>query len=257
MVFLAEREIRLVLYNTRYCTGSGWTHHFPFPFAGSLRTTNGRGSDISEFIASLDPDIVGLVESDCGSFRNSGRSHPEAIADRLGQQFVFSPKYRHMRLAERIPVLRHQGNAVVTGLPMSGTIVHRLRRGIKNAVIETGFEEFTFMLVHLSVGLGARRQQILELARIASHRTRPLIIAGDFNTFGGDGELGPLKRAGLTKAGPLSLPTFPSQNPRHGLDMVLHSPEVAILGFDVPSVFFSDHLPLICDFTLDPKGKGR
>lgn len=205
----------------------------------------------------MEPDIVGLVESDCGSFRNSGRSQPEALADRLGQQCFFSPKYRHIRLAERVPVLRHQGNAVVTGLPISGTIVHRLKRGVKNAVIETGFEEFTFMLVHLSVGSGARRQQILELARIASRRTSPLIIAGDFNTFGGDGELGPLKRAGLKKAGPISLPTFPSQKPRHGLDMILHSSEIAILGFDVPSVLLSDHLPVICDFALDPKRKDR
>jgi endonuclease/exonuclease/phosphatase family metal-dependent hydrolase len=257
VIFLAERGIRLVLYNIRYCTGAGWTHHTPFPFAGSLRTTCGRSEAVTEYIASLEPDIVGLVESDKGSFRNKGLSQPEALAERLGQQCVFSPKYRHIRLAERVPVLCHQGNAVVTGLPISTTVVHRLSRGIKNAVIETEFEDFSFMLVHLSIGGGARRGQIHELAEIASFQTKPLILAGDFNAFDGDGELDPLMATGLRKAGPKTLPTFPSRKPRYGIDMVLHSHEISILGFDVPSVLFSDHLPVVCDFTLDPKGKGR
>ena len=255
VILLAERSIRLVLYNIRYCTGAGWMHHVPFPFAGSLRVTCGRRSEISDFIASLEPDITGLVESDRGSFRNKGMNHPEELALKLGQQCVFSPKYRHIRLAERVPLLCHQGNAVVTGLPMSTTSVHRLSRGIKNAVIETGFEDFTFMLVHLSIGQGARRHQILELAGIASGLTKPLVLAGDFNNFDGHTELGPLLEAGLSKAGPLFCPTFPSRKPRHGFDMVLHSPEVSILGFDVPSIPFSDHLPVVCDFTLDPHGK--
>lgn len=256
MVFLVERGIRLVLYNIRYCTGADWKYHVPFPFAGSLRSTNRHSDVISEFLASLEPDIVGLVESDCGSFRNSGRSQPEALAERLGQQCIFSPKYRHMRLAERVPVLCHQGNAVITGLSMSATVVHRLRRGIKNVVVETEFDDFSFMLVHLSIGQGARRQQILELAEIVATMAKPLVLAGDFNTFGGDRELGPLLKAGLKKAGPLLCPTFPSRKPRHGIDMVLHSQGISVLGFDVPLVPFSDHLPVVCDFTLDPKGKG-
>lgn len=257
VVLLADRGIRLVLYNIRYCTGAGWTHHFPFPFAGSLRDTCGLGFAISEFIASLEPDIVGLVESDKGSFRNNGRSQPEALAERLGQQCVFSPKYRHMRLAERVPIFRHQGNAVITGLPMTATAFHRFSIGVKNVVMETGFDDFVFMLVHLSIGQRARRRQILELAEIASAITKPLVLAGDFNSFGGDTELGPLIGAGLKKAGPMFHATFPSRKPRYGIDIVLHSQEISILGFDVPSVPFSDHLPVVCDFTLDPKVKGR
>ena len=250
MFLLAGTGLRLVIYNIRYCTGTGWRHHFPFPFAGSLRTTCGRSGDVTDYIASLGPDIVGLVESDGGSFRNGGISQPEALAERMGCQCVFSPKYRHSRLAERVPILRHQGNAVVTGLPLSETCVHRLRRGIKNAVIETAFPDFIFLLVHLSVGPGARRRQILELADIAGGRSKPVILAGDFNTFGGERELAPLLRSGFEKAGPVCFPTFPSGKPRLGLDMVLHSPGVSVTSFSVPAVDFSDHLPVICDFRL-------
>jgi endonuclease/exonuclease/phosphatase family metal-dependent hydrolase len=216
-----------------------------------MRTTCGRSGEVTDYIASLEPDIVGLVESDGGSFRNGGISHPEALAERMGQQCIFSPKYRHSRLAERVPVLRHQGNAVVTGLPILETCVHRLRRGIKNAVIEAAFPDFIFLLVHLSVGPGARRRQILELAEIAGGRSKPVLLAGDFNTFGGERELEPLLLAGLEKAGPVCFPTFPSGRPRLGLDMILHSPEVSVTSFSVPAENFSDHLPVVCDFTLD------
>ncbi|KUK60826.1 MAG: Metal-dependent hydrolase [Synergistales bacterium 57_84] len=251
MVFLAERGIRLVLYNIRYCTGADWKYHVPFPFAGSLRSTNRHSDVISEFLASLEPDIVGLVESDCGSFRNSGRSQPEALAERLGQQCIFSPKYRHMRLAERVPVLCHQGNAVITGLPMSATVVHRLRRGIKNVVVETEFDDFSFMLVHLSIGQGARRQQILELAEIAATLAKPLVLAGDFNAFfGGGPEIEPLIEAGLKNADTLGIRTYPSGRPWLGLDLVLHSPEIDVKRLEVPDVRLSDHLPVVCDFAL-------
>jgi len=255
--YLAENALRLVLYNTRYCTGNGWGYHLPFPFAATLRTTSGCAEAVNEYISSLSPDLVGLVESDGGSWRCGGISQPEDLAGRLGCQCIFSRKYRHSRLTERIPVLRHQGNAVVTGLPLSGTCVHRLRRGIKNLVIEATFDDFVFLLVHLSVGPGARRRQILELADIAGGRSKPVLLAGDFNTFGGDRELEPLLRAGFEKAGPARCPTFPSSRPRLGLDMVLRSTGVSVTSFSVPEVIYSDHLPVICDFRIDSlQGEG-
>ncbi len=248
---LAGKGLRLVLYNTRYCTGAGWGHHVPFPFAGTLRTTCECTEAVNEYISSLCPDLVGLVESDGGSWRCGGRSQPDDLAERLGFQCVFSRKYRHSRLAGRIPLIRHQGNAVIAGLPMSGTTVHRLKKGIKNAVIETGFERFTFLLVHLSIGEKARREQIQEIARIVRGISEPVLLAGDFNVFNGQAELDPLINAGLAKAGPALCKTFPSGNPRLGLDLVLHSKEISIVGFDVPDARFSDHLPVVCDFTLD------
>lgn len=251
MFYLAENALRLVLYNTRYCTGNGWGYHLPFPFAATLRTTSGCAEAVNEYISSLSPDLVGLVESDEGSWRCGGKSQPGDLAHRIGGRYVFSQKYRHSRLAGRIPILRHQGNAVITRLPLSGTTVHRLTKGIKNAVIETGFEKFTFLLVHLSIGEKARREQIMEIARIVRDISGPVLLAGDFNVFHGQTELDPLIDAGLAKAGPALCMTFPSGNPRLGLDLVLHSKEISIVGFDVPDARFSDHLPVVCDFTLE------
>ena len=46
------------------------------------------------------------------------------------------------------------------------------------------------------------------------------------------------------------LPTFPSWRPRRELDFVCHSPELRLQRRRLPRVRLSDHLPLVCDFTL-------
>lgn len=247
---LEGRLLRLVVYNTRYGTGTGWAYHAPFPFAGSFRPTGKRAALIAEFISSLDPDIVGLVETDGGSFRHRGRSQPGLLAARLGHNCIFTSKYYIPRFSSCVPVFRHQGNAVVTSLPVVRTSVKRLRKGIKNAVLETEFDMFDLNLVHLSLGGGARRDQIRELAYAARVREKPMVIAGDFNILGGEAELGPLFEAGLVNADPKWGRTYPSRNPRLGLDLILHSPEVSVSGVEIPNVDFSDHLPVVCDFTV-------
>jgi len=50
------------------------------------------------------------------------------------------------------------------------------------------------------------------------------------------------------------MPTYPSRNPALALDFVLYSEEIKMKDFRVPSVRFSDHLPLICDFAV---GSGK
>jgi endonuclease/exonuclease/phosphatase (EEP) superfamily protein YafD len=34
------------------------------------------------------------------------------------------------------------------------------------------------------------------------------------------------------------------------LDFILHSGQIEVNRFEIPDVQFSDHLPLICDFTV-------
>ena len=42
----------------------------------------------------------------------------------------------------------------------------------------------------------------------------------------------------------------PSRSPRKELDFILHSAQIEVNRFEIPDVRFSDHLPLICDFTI-------
>jgi len=58
------------------------------------------------------------------------------------------------------------------------------------------------------------------------------------------------KAAGLESANALGLPSYPSRAPRKELDFVLYGKGIEITDFRIPSVQFSDHLPLVCDFKV-------
>ena len=82
-------------------------------------------------------------------------------------------------------------------------------------------------------------------------REKPVIVAGDFNTFWGENEIYLFMRAaGLKSANTKSLPSYPSRSPRKELDFVLYQDGINVTGFEVPDVRHSDHLPLVCDFEL-------
>jgi endonuclease/exonuclease/phosphatase family metal-dependent hydrolase len=46
------------------------------------------------------------------------------------------------------------------------------------------------------------------------------------------------------------LPSYPSSSPRKELDFILHSAQIRVDRFEIPDVQHSDHLPLVCDFTI-------
>jgi endonuclease/exonuclease/phosphatase (EEP) superfamily protein YafD len=80
---------------------------------------------------------------------------------------------------------------------------------------------------------------------------KPVIVAGDFNTYWGDHEIYLfMQAAGLKNANARGLPSYPSSSPRKELDFILHSGEIDVNRFEIPDIQLSDHLPLICDFTI-------
>jgi len=46
------------------------------------------------------------------------------------------------------------------------------------------------------------------------------------------------------------VPSFPARVPRIELDFVLVSKEIDVSHFEVPDVRWSDHRPILCDFTV-------
>jgi endonuclease/exonuclease/phosphatase family metal-dependent hydrolase len=80
---------------------------------------------------------------------------------------------------------------------------------------------------------------------------KPVIVAGDFNTFTGKHELALFMSAtGLRSANVASLASFPARTPHFELDFVLASETIVIKDFKIPDVRFSDHRPIICDFEV-------
>src|SRR5580658_770601 len=85
--------LRLVVYNIRYATGTGVAFHLPLPGAGYLRSNRRVLEQITGFIRSEDPDLVGLVEVDTGSVRTGMVNQATHIANSIGHYTAHQCKY--------------------------------------------------------------------------------------------------------------------------------------------------------------------
>lgn len=241
--------MRFLLYNICYGTHS---NQRKFPLLGMLGRTHNHLDEIIDFIKDQNPDVVGLVEVDSGSYRSGRKSQVQTIADELGHFHAYCSKYATDSRWQRIPIYNKQGNAFLAKDTIHGEKFHYFDRGMKKLVIELELERVTFFLVHLALNYKARQAQILHLYHLIKKTNRPYVVAGDFNAFTGEDEIELLMSAsGLKNADLQMQPSYPSRNPRRHLDFVLHSPEINIIRFDMPKVQLSDHLPLVVDFEVD------
>ena len=248
---IKKLSMRLILYNIRYGAGCGTNIHVPLPFIGYLRNTNGNLEKIGAFIKSLNPDIVGLVEVDSGSYRSEQNNQAGAIARELRHQHLFRSKYARHSLARKVPVLNKQGNALLTKMKIENQKFHYLNHGIKRLVIEVEFDQFVLFLVHLSLKFRHRRYQLMDLQTLVQRVDKPVIVAGDFNVFRGCSELDQfMAETSLINANQNGNASHPSRAPRRQLDFILYSPKICATGFQAPQVRFSDHIPLVFDFEL-------
>jgi len=246
--------MRFLLYNIRYGTGIGRQFHLPLPFMGYFKRTDRNLSKIIDFIESLSPDIVGLVEVDIGSFRTSRENQARTLADRIAHSPVFQSKYGSGSVPDMLPILNKQGNALLTNQGIQSRKFHYLNNGVKRLVIEIELEEVCVFLVHLSLRYRKRQDQLNDLYQLIEQAPKPVIAAGDFNVFRGDRELALFKAAtGLESANLEGLPSHPSRAPTRQLDYILHSPAITVSRFFIPRVTYSDHVPLVCDFDIKPR----
>ncbi len=250
--------MRLLVYNIRYATGTGPGFHLPLPGAGYLRSSRQVLKRITEFIKSREPDIVGLLEVDTGSIRTGMLNQAEHIARSLGHYSTYECKYGASSITQLMPIVRKQSNAFLAAPGVRGERFHYFDTGIKRLIIELELEDVAVFLVHLSLKYRHRQQQLRYLHELVRQSTKPVIVAGDFNTFWGEHEIYLFMRAsGLQSANANGMPSFPSRSPRKELDFVLYSDGIRVTHFEVPDVRFSDHRPLICDFETTPGAGAR
>ena len=243
--------MKLMIYNIAYGTGSP-DAYYRHLFTGHryLRTSKSHLDRIIDFIDDENPDVLGLIEVDMGSYRTRYVNQVETIANRLDHFHYSSVKYAAKSVGRKLPIMRMQGNAILTRQRMSGAQFHYFPVGFKRLIIELEFNGIHFFLVHLALHINIRMKQLEFLANLAAMHER-VVIAGDFNISRDKREIIEFQRAlNLLNANSRSLPTFPSWNPRRELDFVLHSRKIQVTSFRVPDVRYSDHLPLIVDFQI-------
>ncbi len=226
----------------------------PLPGAGYVLGNQNVLPEITTFIKSVDPDIVGLIEVDTGSIRSRMVNQAEKIASDLGMNTSYETKYGEKSLNKLLPIVRKQGNAFLAAPRVHGERFHYFDTGIKRLIIEMEMEHYAIFLVHLSLKYRHRHLQMRTLYDLIAVTEKPVIVAGDFNTFWGENEIYLfMKAAGLKSANADSLPTYPSRSARKELDFILYQDGITVNHFEVPHVRHSDHLPLICDFDVGSK----
>jgi endonuclease/exonuclease/phosphatase family metal-dependent hydrolase len=225
--------------------------HVPLPGAGYVLGNQSVLPEITRFIKDVDPDIVGLIEVDTGSIRSRMVNQAEKIASDLRMNTSYETKYGSKSINQMLPIVRKQGNAFMAAQRVHGEKFHYFDTGIKRLIIELEMEEFAVFLVHLSLKYRHRHLQLRRLHDLIEATEKPVIVAGDFNTFWGENEIYLfLRAAGLRSANVEGLPTYPSRSPRKELDFVLYQDGITVNSFEIPDVRLSDHLPLICDFEV-------
>jgi endonuclease/exonuclease/phosphatase family metal-dependent hydrolase len=245
--------VRLLVYNIRYATGTGPAFHLPVPGAGYLRSNPKVLAGITDFIGQERPDIVGLIEVDTGSVRTGMVNQAEYIANQIGHYSTYQCKYGAESINQFVPIVRKQANAFLAAPSVTGERFHYFDTGIKRLIIELELEQVCVFLVHLSLKFRHRQSQLRYLHDLVVSSPKPVIVAGDFNTFWGTHEIYLFMRAaGLRSANTAGLPSFPARVPRVELDFILASEGIELSNFRIPDVRFSDHRPLVCDFHVDP-----
>lgn len=243
--------MRLLLYNIRYGAGTGRRFHFPVPYSGYLKPVNGNFDRIVQYVKSVQPDLVGLIEADFGSFRVDNRNQAKHIAREIDHETVFQSKYDADSLAQKLPLLNKQGNAVLTNQDILDTKFHYFQNGFKRLIIEVELMDLRFFLVHLSLKFRHRQYQLHDLHSLVADSDKPVVIAGDFNVLWGDRELQLfLAASGLVNANAQGQASWPSRSPLLQLDYIFHSPEIRTRQFQIPPVKLSDHAPLVWDFEV-------
>lgn len=241
-----------MIYNIAYGTGcpGGFSKQL-LTIHRYLKTSQSHLDRIIKFINEAKVDIVGLVEIDTGSYRTNFINQVETVANHLNHFHFSSVKYGKRSLGRVLPIMNKQANAILTKKKLPKCKFHFFPSGFKKLILEVNIEGIRFFLVHLSLQKKVRAQQLDFLTELAKGSS-PVIIAGDFNTFQGESEISSFQKVlGLVNPNVEGFATYPSWSPKHQLDFILCSRKIKIKKFSIPEVHFSDHLPLLLDFSLN------
>ena len=222
----ASQRLRILSYNiqvgityTRYrhYLTQSWKHVLPFP--GRLENLESIARFISEF------DIVGLQEVDAGSLRSNYINQAQYLAQQAGFSNWYAQTNRNLgRLAQHsLGLLTRIRSVDVKECKLPSKIPGR---GALTAVFGEGEHKLLIGILHLSLGRKARTCRIdhpeFQALLDSTHLCSP---EKEFHTF-------------------------PSWNPRRGLDHILVTPSLKVKQTYVYNTDYSDHLPIALDIHL-------
>lgn len=243
--------MKIITYNIAYFSGlTGKKIHYVSNIHKMLIHSKKKMNEIITFLKKEKPDVAGLVEIDGGSIRTLYKSQPERVRKQMECNIIFDQKYGTSKIKTKIPILRKQGNALITREKIEEYKYLLFPFGFKRLIINAKYKGINIYLVHLALSIKTRTKQIEHLQKIINKEEKNIIL-GDFNTFKGEEELEVLlKNCKLKNPNQRGIPTQPSFKPKYILDHILISEEIQIKNFYVPELQYSDHLPVVVEISL-------
>lgn len=237
--------MKILLYNIGYSTGlKGSIKEYFLKCWRYLWSSGQTLKGIIEFFQRQNADIICLLETDVGSFRNRFRSQVKLIANKLVLPFYHHAlKYGPKSWVRFFPTLRKQHDAILSKIKGSVTR-HYLKSGTKKLVLEFRVAGISIFVVHLGLlRSNLRKRQMAEMTKILKKCDQPYMVCGDFNIFKGLDEVKDfLKKNGLRIINEDA--TFPSVKPKRQLDLIMACEAIPVKGAGVVQVPYSDHLPV-------------
>jgi len=200
-------------------------------------------------------DIVGLQETDPGSWRSGFTNQTHYLAVRSGFAYwAHQPNRRVGQLASSANGLLSQLEPLeVIDHPLPGRIAGR---GLLLSRFGEGRDGLLVAVVHLSLGVQSRRQQLDFIGEVL-HDAPNAVLMGDFNCTHDRPEMKRLYRRTQLRAPAYEVMTFPSWKPKRGIDHLLTSASLHIVHLHAVPAAWSDHLALAAEVMVPEEALRR
>jgi len=187
-------------------------------------------------------DIVGLQETDPGSWRSGHTNQTHYLAARGGfGWWAHQPNRRVGQLASSANGLLSKLEPLeVIDQPLPGRIAGR---GLLLGRFGEGEDGLLVAIVHLSLGVQSRRSQLAFIGELL-HQAPNVVLMGDFNCAHDRPEMDLLYRRTRLQPPEREVRTFPSWKPRRGIDHILVTPSLHLMRTCALPAARSDHLAL-------------
>lgn len=212
-----------------------------------------------KFIASVNPDLVGLQEVDrCWSSMSRFQDLPGELALRLGMFSSYSVSLARNK--------GYFGNLILSKYPINLMWADQLpgdleRRSFVFTQVNVNGFRINFITVHLGLSISDRIQQVSAMMQATHPIDGPLIITGDFNGRFDDESVRLVKSSfiDVQETSGVTQGTFRGKDGKIGsiIDYIFVTPEFGLVDFQIVDNYVSDHLSLIAELSLwvDPRMK--
>ena len=241
----AAHSLRLLSFNMQVGIQTSAYHQYLLKSWQHVLPNKRRQQSLTDIAAMLRGfDIVALQEADGGSFRSGQCNQVEHLADAAGFPYWYQQINRNLGgiarhsngLLSRFPAAR------ITNYPLPGLLPGRGLMVMQLGDMSSGL---TIAVTHLALSRKAQFSQLDYLCNLVSDRPN-LIIMGDLNQEASVLlQQSPLQQLNLHA--PRVLPTYPSWQPKRGLDHIFLSNSIRLLRTAVINQPHSDHLSIAAE----------